>query len=132
MARVTGIGGVFLRARDPKTLLEWYRDNLGIKLTEYGGVEFVWDESEAPDGKGKTVWALFPTDTKHFGAGEQQAMMNFRVDDMDALLKQLAEAGVEIDPKRDDSEYGRFAWIVDLEGNRVELWQPLPEPESAG
>ena len=125
---------MFLRARDPKALMAWYAKHLGVKVSEYGFADFTWSEDGEPEGKGqgKTIWTLFPLDTKHFGAGEQQAMMNVRVDDMDALLKKLAEAGVEIDPKRDDSEYGRFAWIVDLEGNRVELWQPLPEPESAG
>ncbi len=130
MARVTGIGGVFLRARDPKALLAWYHDKLGIQLTEYGGVEFVWDDSEAPEGKGKTIWALFPANTKYFGPGEQAVMMNFRVDDLDALLVKLEAAGVEIDPKRDNQDYGKFAWIVDLEGNRVELWEPLPEKEN--
>ncbi len=126
MARVTGIGGVFLRARDSKALGEWYAQHLGIKPTEYG-VSFVWSECAEPEGEGKgqTVWSLFPDDTKYFGAGTQQAMVNYRVDDLDALLEQLRAAGVEIDPKREDYEYGRFAWIVDPEGNRIELWQPL-------
>jgi predicted enzyme related to lactoylglutathione lyase len=126
MAGVTGIGGVFLRARDPKALGDWYAQHLGIKPTKYG-VSFVWSECAEPEGKGKgtTAWSLFPKDTGYFGADTQQAMVNYRVDDLDALLEQLRAAGVEIDPKREDCEYGRFAWIVDPEGNRIELWQPL-------
>lgn len=126
MARVTGIGGVFLRAKDPKALLAWYAKHLGVKVSEYGFADFTWSEDGEPEGKGqgKTVWTLFPADTKHF---PQQAMMNFRVDDMDALLAKLAAEGVEIDPKREDADYGKFAWITDVEGNRVELWQPLPD-----
>ncbi len=127
MAHVTGIGGVFLRARDPKALGDWYATHLGIKPTEYG-VTFIWSECAQPEGAGKgvTAWSLFPSDTKYFGPGTQQAMVNYRVDDLDALLDQLRAAGVEIDPKREDADYGRFAWIVDPEGNRIELWQPLP------
>lgn len=75
-----------------------------------------------------TTWSLFPEDTKYFGAGDQRAMVNYRVDDLDGLMTQLGAAGVTIDPQRDDSPYGRFAWIVDPEGNRVELWQP-PAPD---
>jgi len=129
MARVTGIGGIFLRARDPKTLSAWYAKHLGIKLNAWGGAKFLWSD-EVPATTGTTAWSLFPEDTTYFGSGSekgpQQAMVNYRVDDLDALLAQLAAAGVTIDPHRDDSDFGRFAWIVDPEGNRIELWQPLP------
>ncbi len=124
MARVTGIGGIFLRARDPKALTQWYADHLGIKLSDYGGVNFLWSD-EMPPGTGATAWSLFPDDTKYFGTSGQQAMINYRVDDLDALLDQLRAAGITIDPKREDADYGRFAWITDPEGNRLELWQPL-------
>jgi predicted enzyme related to lactoylglutathione lyase len=124
MARVTGIGGVFLRARDPKALGAWYAQHLGIQLSEWGGAQFLWSD-EVPATTGSTAWSLFPADTKYFGSGPQSCMVNYRVDDLDALLTQLAAAGVPIDPKRDDADYGRFAWITDPEGNRVELWQPL-------
>jgi predicted enzyme related to lactoylglutathione lyase len=126
MARVTGIGGIFLRSRDPKALTAWYAEMLGVEVSDYGGVTFLWKD-EVPAGTGMTTWSLFSEDTTYFGSGTQRAMINYRVDDMDALLSKLAAAGVTIDPKRDDSEYGRFAWITDPEGNRLELWQPLAE-----
>lgn len=124
MAKATGLGGVFLRARDPKKLTAWYAEHLGLNVTEWGGVVFVWDECPAPEGHGATAWTLFPSDTEYFGESSQQAMLNFRVDDLDTLLAQLAAKGVWIDAKRQDEEYGRFAWIKDGEGNRVELWEP--------
>jgi predicted enzyme related to lactoylglutathione lyase len=124
MAKVTGLGGVFLRARDPKTLTAWYAEHLGLSVTEWGGVQFVWDECAAPEGHGSTAWSLFPADTDYFGDGKQAVMLNYRVDDLDALLAQLAAKDVWIDPKRQDEGYGIFAWIKDGEGNRVELWEP--------
>jgi predicted enzyme related to lactoylglutathione lyase len=123
MAKAVGIGGVFLKARDPKALGQWYQTHLGVPDQGGGSLGF-----DGPESAGMTVFAHFPLDTKYFGEGEQPAMVNFRVDDLDALLAQLAEAGVRIDPKRDDAPYGKFAWIWDLEGNRVELWQ-APPPE---
>ena len=129
MARVTGVGGVFLRARDPKALAAWYAQHLGVSLNDYGGATFLWSD-ELPAGTGSTSWATFPQDTAYFGPigadGRQAVMINYRVDDLEALLTQLEAAGVSIDPKREDADYGRFAWIVDPEGNRLELWQPLP------
>ena len=124
MARVTGIGGIFIRARDSKALAAWYAQHLGIQLTEWGGAQFLWAD-EVPPTTGSTAWSVFPADTKYFGSGPQPYMVNYRVDDLDALLVQLEAAGVTIDPKRENASYGRFAWITDPEGNRVELWQPL-------
>ena len=124
MAIVTGIGGVFLRAQNPKTLSAWYQQHLGVQLAEYGGATFAWSD-EVPAGTGMTTWSLFPADTPYFGLATQQAMVNYRVDDLDALLEQLKAADIPIDPKREDASYGRFAWITDPEGNRIELWQPL-------
>jgi predicted enzyme related to lactoylglutathione lyase len=124
MARVTGIGGVFLRSKDSKALAKWYAEHLGIQLSDFNGAAFQWSD-EIPAGTGMTAWSAFPQDTQYFGEGQQAAMINYRVDDLDALLTQLAAAGVWIDPKRDDQSYGRFAWIKDCDGNRLELWQPL-------
>lgn len=127
MAKVTGLGGVFLRARDPKALMAWYARHLGVVPSGYTGANFVWNDDPQPEGEGigMTVFSLMPTDTPYFGPGYQPAMLNFRVDDLDGMLRQLTGAGVWIDAKREDYDYGRFAWIKDLEGNRVELWQPL-------
>ena len=120
MAKAVGFGGVFLKSQDPKALSAWYAAHLGVPRMEDGSLAF-----DGPDAAGMTVFAHFPLDTRYFGDGPQQSMVNFRVDDLDALIAQLAEAGVRIDPKRDDYSFGRFAWIWDPEGNRIELWQPL-------
>ena len=124
MAKVIGIGGVFLRARDPKALAAWYAENLGITKESYG---LVLRPSDDPNPEAMTLFSYFPADTKYFGEGEQQVMINFRVDDIDGVVEQLTKAGARIDPKRDDHEYGRFAWFWDPEGNRVELWAPAAE-----
>src|SRR5208282_334450 len=126
MARITGIGGVFLRSQDPKALAKRYSEHLGITLNDWGGAVFHRPD-EDPAGTGMTTSPAFPADTKYFGDGPQGTMINYRVDDLDALLAQLAAAGVWIDPKREDASYGRFAWIKDCDGNRLELWQPLAE-----
>ena len=122
MARAVGVGGVFLKASDPKKLSEWYAEHLGIPAQDGGSLAF-----DGPGSLGMTVFAHFPESTKYFGNGPQQVMVNFRVDDLDGLLAQLTTAGVKIDPNREDYGYGRFAWIWDPEGNRVELWEPVAE-----
>jgi predicted enzyme related to lactoylglutathione lyase len=122
MAKAVGIGGVFLRASDPQKLSAWYAEHLGIPSQDGGTLAF-----DGPESIGMTVFAHFPETTKYFGDGPQQAMVNFRVDDLNELLTKLAAAGARIDPKREDFEYGKFAWIWDPEGNRVELWEP-PRP----
>jgi predicted enzyme related to lactoylglutathione lyase len=131
MARVTGIGGIFLKARDPKALEAWYAQHLGIEMASWGGTSFLWSD-EIPAGTGQTAWSLFKQDTTHFGPGPQTAMVNYRVDDLEALCAQLEAAGIAIDPDRESSEYGHFAHITDPEGNRIELWQPLAEEPAAG
>ncbi len=123
MARVTGIGGVFLRSADPKALGAWYAKHLGIAVGDYGAT-FSWKD-EVPQGTGVTAWNPFPMDTSYFGEGKQAVMINYRVDDLDALLGDLATAEVWIDPARLNESSGRFAWIKDCDVNRVELWQPL-------
>ena len=122
MAKALGIGGVFLKAHDPKALSAWYAAHLGVPRMEDGSLAF-----DGPESAGMTVFAHFLNNTSYFGDGSQQFMVNFRVDDLDALLAQLAGAGVRVDPRREEYSYGRFAWIWDPEGNRIELWQPLGE-----
>jgi predicted enzyme related to lactoylglutathione lyase len=113
--RVTAIGGVFLRSNDPERLREWYASHLGIAL-EAAGAETI-------------VWATFPADTDYFGSRDQQAMLNYRVADLDAMLAQLRAAGADVDERVDESEYGRFGWAADCDGNRFELWQPPVDGE---
>ena len=124
MGRVTGLGGVFFKAADPERLYAWYENHLGLKRGE-GGVLFRWRESDA-DAPGTTVWALFKRDTKYFAPSDAPFMLNYRVDDLDALLERLRAEGVTVEERREDSEFGRFAWVMDPEGNRIELWQPPP------
>jgi predicted enzyme related to lactoylglutathione lyase len=121
MARAIGIGGIFLKARDPKTLGAWYRDHLGLPLEDWGGAVLQFKDDPTPRDKGYAVWSLFPESTKNFSG---PYMVNFRVDDLDALLAQLRAAGCAVDEKTSDDDYGRFGWVTDPEGNRVELWQP--------
>ena len=117
MERVVGIGGVFLRARDPEALRAWYADTLGIRIEAWGGNAFVAEPGDV------TVWSIFPGDTEYWPA-EQQGMVNYRLRDLDAMLAQLRAAGAEVDERVEEQEFGRFGWAVDPEGNRLELWQP--------
>lgn len=125
MARATGIGGVFFRSRDPEALYRWYEQHLGVTREPGDGVTFHW---ECP---GETVWGIFPDDTTYFGPSRQSFMINFRVDNLDELLAALTTNGVEVNPRCEEYPYGKFGWIVDPDGNRVELWEPtigVPAP----
>jgi predicted enzyme related to lactoylglutathione lyase len=124
MKRVTGIGGIFFKAKDPKALGDWYRKHLGVPVEEWGGAMFSWSNPENPSGVGTTLWTPFKEDTSHFAPSKSSFMINFRVHDLHALIKALREEGCAVDEKVDDSEYGKFGWVMDPEGNRVELWQP--------
>jgi predicted enzyme related to lactoylglutathione lyase len=120
MERVIGIGGVFFRAQDPDKLAAWYSEKLGIEIGPgYNGHSF------GPTGD--TVWSLFAMDTKHFGPAMKGLMINYRVESRDRMLAQLRAGGVQVDDKIDDSEYGKFGWATDPEGNRIEIWEP-PKP----
>jgi predicted enzyme related to lactoylglutathione lyase len=125
MKRVTGIGGVFFKSDDAEKLYQWYEKHLGIVREPGGqGSSFYWRDSEDPQKMGMTAWAIFPQKSKYFDPSGAGHMINYRVDDLDALLNVLQEEGVKIDPHREDYDYGRFAWIMDLDGNRIELWEP--------
>jgi predicted enzyme related to lactoylglutathione lyase len=126
VARVTGIGGVFVRSRDPVALAAWYAEHLGVPTERYGGATFHWADGASEAMHGSTTWAPFPYDTRYFGAPTQQAMINFRVDDLDGLLTALRAAGIQVLDEIESSEFGQFGWCVDPDGNRVELWQPAP------
>jgi predicted enzyme related to lactoylglutathione lyase len=122
MGRITGVGGVFFKSADPERLYAWYEKHLGLKRQQ-AGVEFEWRDKDT-GAAGKTVWALFKKDTNYFGPSGAPFMLNYRVDDLDALLDRLRAQGASVDEHREDHEYGRFAWVMDPEGNRIELWEP--------
>jgi predicted enzyme related to lactoylglutathione lyase len=125
MAKVLGIGGVFFRSEDPGGLNAWYEKHLGLARCGSGGpVLFHWRHADAPDRTGMTVWSLFPKDTDYFGPTKPAFMVNYIVDDLDGILADLRAAGAKVDERREDSEYGRFGWVTDPEGHRIELWQP--------
>lgn len=123
--KATGIGGVFFRAKNPAKLCAWYREHLGLPIDDaWNGCQFEWRELKDPKKTSATVWSAFKTDTKYFGKGKQGHMVNYRVANLKKMLAQLKRAGVWIDPDVQSSEYGKFAWIKDGEGNRIELWEP--------
>jgi catechol 2,3-dioxygenase-like lactoylglutathione lyase family enzyme len=128
MDRVTGIGGIFFKAKDPKKLQEWYRDHLGLPVDPaWGGCVFEWKEPHAPDRVGQTVWSTFPETSKKFAPGTASFMINYRVADLHALVAALRQEGLTVDDVQDDPAYGKFSWVVDPEGNRIELWEPPAE-----
>jgi len=122
MTRVTGIGGIFFKSPDAPRLSAWYEKHLGLK-PDQGAVLFHWRERDV-ESPGTTVWSIFPGDTKYFDPSKSPFMINYRVENLDALLETLKSEGVTIAPERENSEYGRFAWIIDPDGNRIELWEP--------
>ena len=127
--RVTGIGGIFFRAKDPAKLGEWYAKQLGVELEGSEPMSiFRWRDSEDPQRSGTTVWSLFDHNSTYFGSDSAQFMINYRVEDLDSLVAALKQAGVEILREIEDTPFGRFAAIKDPEGNGIELWQP-PEDQ---
>lgn len=124
MQRITGIGGIFFKAQNPKELQAWYQQNLGIEPQPDGTPVLFWRERENPDALGSTVWAPFPADTDYFGTSGQPYMFNYRVRNLEAMLEQLRAAGATVDEKIHVMEFGKFGWATDPEGNRFELWEP--------
>lgn len=118
MERATGIGGVFVRSAEPERLRAWYSQHLGFELEEWGGAVL------RSSGGETLTWSVFAGDTTYFGPSGQQAMINYRVDDLDAMLAQLRAAGLPVEERVEEMEYGRFGWASDPDGNRFELWEP--------
>ena len=122
--RILGIGGIFFKSANQQQMKEWYAQHLGLADSGHG-VMLPWREADNPENEQMTIWSIFSADTKYLEPSTASFMVNYIVDDMDALLDRLAKDGVRIDPKRQDESYGRFAWIYDPDGNKIELWQPI-------
>ena len=124
MKRVTGIGGIFFKARDPRALQAWYQRHLGIDVQEWGGAVFRWADAEGEPVGGTTIWSIGPAEGDAFAPSAAAFMVNYRVADLGALLQALKEEGCNVLDKLEESEFGKFGWVLDPEGNKIELWQP--------
>jgi catechol 2,3-dioxygenase-like lactoylglutathione lyase family enzyme len=128
--RIVGIGGIFFKSANRQRMQEWYAKNLGLADSGDGAI-LPWREKDKPESEQMTVWSIFPGDTAYFEPSQAPFMLNYIVEGLDALLERLEKAGVRIDPKRQDESYGRFAWIYDPDGNKIELWEPAGPGEQA-
>jgi predicted enzyme related to lactoylglutathione lyase len=126
MKKVTGVGGVFFKCQDPKQMNKWYADNLGLPATDYGAT-FDWLQADAPEKKGSTTWSPFKQDTTYFEPSKKDYMINFTVENIEALVEELRSAGVTILDEIAVYDYGKFVHIMDPEGNKIELWEPAVE-----
>ena len=126
MKRVTGIGGIFFKAKDAPALQAWYKRHLGIDVQTWGGASFDWADSDGKPTGGTTAWCVAPESSEQFAPSNASFMVNYRVDDLQALVAVLKEEGCNVLDKVEDCEFGKFAWVIDPEGNKVELWQPAP------
>ena len=124
--RVSGIGGIFFKTRDPESMKAWYNKHLHLDAGEHGAI-FKWRDLHDPEKEGATVWSPFPDDTSYFKPATKDFMLNYRVENLEELLKVLKEEGVEIVGKTETYPYGKFGWILDPEGNKIELWEPADE-----
>ena len=124
MKRVTGIGGIFFKAKDAPALQAWYKRHLGIDVQPWGGAAFTWTDGDGKAIGGTTAWSIASTQSNQFAPSNATFMVNYRVEDLHALVKVLREEGCNVLEKVDESEYGKFAWVIDPEDNKVELWQP--------
>ena len=126
MKRVTGIGGIFIKSADVERLREWYRKHLGIEIEPWGGTAFSWAGPHNPGGQGSTVWNIFEASSDYFNPSQAQFMVNYRVERLHPLLAALRAEGCQVDDKVEESEYGKFGWVLDPDGNKIELWEPPP------
>ena len=124
MKRVTGIGGIFFKAKDAPALQAWYKRHLGIDVQAWGGAAFTWTDSDGKATGGTTIWAVAAMEGEQFAPSNAAFMINYRVDDLLGVVKLLKDEGCNVLEKIDESAYGKFAWVIDPEGNKVELWQP--------
>ncbi len=130
MKKVTGIGGIFFKSKDPKKMNEWYKTNLGFDTSPYG-TSFEWRENDDTSKKGLTQWNPFEESTEYFAPSAKDFMINYRVENLEALVEQLKSDGVTIVDNIEDSAYGKFVHILDLEGNKVQLWEPKDSEEES-
>ena len=124
MKRVTGIGGVFFKSKDPKKITEWYEKHLGLDANPYGAT-FEWYESPDSKNKAQTQWTPFPETTKYFEPSQQDFMINYRVENLDALVAELIKEGVTMVDHIESTDYGKFVHILDGEGHKVQLWEAI-------
>jgi predicted enzyme related to lactoylglutathione lyase len=124
MKRVIGIGGIFFQAKDPVTMRAWYQKHLGIDVQEWGGTAFTWTDADGKPTTGTTIWSIGEASGASFAPSTSPFMVNYRVENLAVLLQALREEGCNVLDKTDDSEFGKFGWVMDPEGNKVELWQP--------
>ena len=126
MKKVTGIGGIFFKCKDPQKIKEWYKKHLGLNTDQYG-TNFESRQSDEPDKKTFLQWSPFANDTKYFEPSEKEFMINYRVNNLEALVEELKKEGVTITDDIEAFEYGKFVHILDIEGNKIELWEPKDE-----
>jgi predicted enzyme related to lactoylglutathione lyase len=126
MKRVTGIGGIFFKAQDAPAMHAWYKRHLGIDVQAWGGTAFAWTDGDGKPVGGTTIWSIGGAQGDPFAPSASSFMVNYRVADVHALVKLLREEGCNVLEKVDESAYGKFAWVIDPEGNKVELWEPPP------
>lgn len=122
MNKVTGIGGIFFKCEDPKMMNDWYAKNLGLPVGEYGTI-FSWRSAEEPSKDGSTVWSPFPKNTEYFQPSQKEFMINYRVENIVALVEELKSSGVTVLDEIQTHDYGKFVHILDPEGNKIELWE---------
>lgn len=126
MKRVVGIGGIFIKSNAPEELKAWYRTHLGMDIQDWGGTVFQWSTPDNPNPNGTTIWSVFDGSSSYFDPSKAQFMVNYRVEDLHAVLDALRAEGCNVDTRTEESEFGKFGWVMDPDGNRVELWEPPP------
>lgn len=132
MKRVTGIGGIFFKAQDVSEMRTWYSKHLGIPVEEGGYGLFWWRDDEQPTTRKSTTWSLFTKESDYFQPSTAPFMINYRVENLVALLEELRKEGVRVEDKIEEYEYGKFGWIYDPEGNKIELWEAVDAPFEGG